>query len=1596
MADDINNPLGGYTPGELERSLRGLKTEILAELRADTQLQGRERATVERDARAEAERTAATRTKASDADVSQARADTQRAQARAEQADRDARAARAEAARARYGPGGGGPVNEFSDPVFQRRTGFVAGPDGTIRPARTGASVVPFDPFARAPVVNGEVVDYGPVGPTGGRAPIRQQLALPAGAARPELPPGTGGPRYSESLRDVLNLAGAGGGIGGGGGGRTATGGLGGAAGDGPEKETGGLRNLREELRGALRDDEQLTQAIFREAQAHGISSQAIYKHGVLTSEFIDAARKGSVTVRELGDQVVGTVGKFGAWTTAASLVYGAVGALSAVGRGAVDAASGVNVVNSVLSNHVPAQKARDTYASLSEQFNVPIKDSVDAVYGSAKVFQDFDKAVTGAKTSLFAMKVAELDAATASTALNGIVKGFGLSASDLPDVLDRINYATNQFGGNTGQLVQGVAKAAGSFRAAGGDYKQLIALLNTGSQLTGATSAEVGTAISRSAGSLLTKTGAERARAAGLDPTKPILDVYRQAASLYKQNPSGTRLNELSRALIPAGGQFARILNPLIENFDRFEHVYSKVQSDSAKGSAFRELEQRLKSPAEQVKRLVVELEVLGARLADSGALTPFVGAIRAGNEFLHIVNQLLALMAKIPGHEIVVPFLELAGAIKALRFFNVGGNIAPLASPGLEGLRRAVSLSPAAAERRLASKGLEDQLKFARDQAERTSIASGTAAFRYRNANAAATAAVESGASDEELARVTARLARAREAAIIAEEEQIAAVALVRRTELAQASVRAAFKEGATADEALRQAGVLYRPPTLTSPAAARPEYIGAGSAAAAREAEREAEHIIAPGGAILPPPPGYRAAEAATGAVAPSRFSSAVTSREEAARQAVRESEKLGSASSKVADLAIGGAAAGARGAEVAVRGAAGGLSSLASRVAGMVGPLELFAAGGFALYEGAKKLGEQAKHNTAVLDQYDQGGPQAIKAAQDAIAARTAKLREQFNLHPDGQGGGPSIDLGPVGDFVSNAAIGGLHQLGINPFNQDKLDQQQVALGKGIADAQKKGALLTLRQIQDRFNKALADGTDPQQALADARREVNQSYAKNIGAFESVSPAQAKRSGQNADDLMDRLKQQVQQQFEQAQQNAASQSALRVAQARGGVAKAEAKLQGDNANLAAVAKQYGTTSKEYYDALAQSQDDRDAVVQAQLALATSDTNLQIAQTHGAVAKAKIQLRGDVSQLGTIAAQYGRQSTEYKDALAKAYQDRDAVMAAQLQIAEAKSALYAARTADPIAKAAITLANINNRLKATAALYGKQSQEYIGLLTEKAQQQQELIGQELDRNASLRSLSTAQAFAGGSNQGAELARAIGDATGNLNDALSVSNSVDPGKIIDLRTQLANAQKAYADYVRQQAEAMVNAQAEYALSGTSDPVKQAQIALQRDRQLVGFAQTPADKLSALAKVRSDQRDKRNAVYNEQLDTINFDADIGKIDKDVQISRLQSLLQTIRGNKDLRRQIRRQIYQLKHDSSDNALDDVNIGDIKLPTTYEIRRAMKQGLGGQQKVTIVNQLGGVNVTTNNPEEVGAHIEKRFATSTNAALRSASL
>lgn len=421
---------------------------------------------------------------------------------------------------------------------------------------------------------------------------------------------------------------------------------------------------------------DQMNARVAESTRTLAMNSNQMRAHGALTTEFIQAAAKGQTTFRELGFQAGATIAKFGGWTAAAAAVYGMLGAVQNLGQGAVESLQGVNLLQRVVNN-LDTDKAQKDFRGLANEFNLPMSQVTQTAYEASKAFKDQADSTKATRAALFAVKVGELDAASAGRFVTATARGFKLEASDLGKVIDTVNALQNRFGGNFGQIAQGMAAASGAFGAARGHYQELASAIATVQQTTGITGTNAATALRRTSELAFRP---ERRRGIldvlGVDTRDASTSITTILDAAMAKVSEGRNPLEIAK-LITTPELASRAIAPLLASQQLYQQRLAVAEhpGDSSK----RELDRARRSIRDQISMVGNQLEQIGSNLAQSGALNAFAGMLRLTNTTLHTVNELLEVFNSLPKpvREAAMYFVQIAGALAVMRRLDVGATV-------------------------------------------------------------------------------------------------------------------------------------------------------------------------------------------------------------------------------------------------------------------------------------------------------------------------------------------------------------------------------------------------------------------------------------------------------------------------------------------------------------------------------------------------------------------------------------------------------------------------------------------------------------------------------------------------------------------------------------------------------------------------------------------------------------------------------------------------------------------------------------------------------------------------------------------------------
>jgi len=181
-------------------------------------------------------------------------------------------------------------------------------------------------------------------------------------------------------------------------------------------------------------------------------------------------------------------------WFLSGSLFFGLINGAKAATKTISDVEMGVTEIARVMEDtNFVFNDFRDNLLGLGVDYGQTFDKVQDITLRWAQAGYNVRDSIELTKTSLLALNTAELDAATSTKAFVGIMSQWGLTAGDLPLVLDKINKTADDFVVESQDLVDGLLRSSGAARIMGMSLEQTISLLTVMKEASGRTGREVG-----------------------------------------------------------------------------------------------------------------------------------------------------------------------------------------------------------------------------------------------------------------------------------------------------------------------------------------------------------------------------------------------------------------------------------------------------------------------------------------------------------------------------------------------------------------------------------------------------------------------------------------------------------------------------------------------------------------------------------------------------------------------------------------------------------------------------------------------------------------------------------------------------------------------------------------------------------------------------------------------------------------------------------------------------------------------------------------------------------------------------------------------
>jgi hypothetical protein len=398
---------------------------------------------------------------------------------------------------------------------------------------------------------------------------------------------------------------------------------------------------------------------------------------GAMSGDFISRLAHGRVTLSEFGSNLGQTAGKFAGWTAAAAGVGALVGVAIDLGRGARDSSSGVNQLARSVDNVSP-EKAQAGFRQLSRETNLSIKEVSDAQFQFARTFDTQQGSLEAARVGLRAYRLDNVNVADSVRAFTAVHNQFGVEASGLLPLFDKLDEGQRKFNARVSESLPALTRSAAGVKNAGGDLNELVKIIVYGVRVTGQSGNVLGNALSRSATNFVPKIkNAAELKKLGFDPTQAYTQLLSEA--IHKAaSMTGEQRRQLANAL--GGPQLgSRVFAPLLGGP---KGAFDKVSQglDEASGSSGKEMTDLLNRTDEQLHKIGKTIERIGSALNQAGAFDAFGVGLHILNDLLGGVEKLLNLYDRLPASikPWITALLEARGILFVLQRTRIGAGLA------------------------------------------------------------------------------------------------------------------------------------------------------------------------------------------------------------------------------------------------------------------------------------------------------------------------------------------------------------------------------------------------------------------------------------------------------------------------------------------------------------------------------------------------------------------------------------------------------------------------------------------------------------------------------------------------------------------------------------------------------------------------------------------------------------------------------------------------------------------------------------------------------------------------------------------------------
>lgn len=415
-----------------------------------------------------------------------------------------------------------------------------------------------------------------------------------------------------------------------------------------------------------------------------------------------------------------------GGWFLVGGMMFGAVDAMRQMVGVTGEIEEGMITIGRVMEDATfSTETMRKELLQLGKDYGMVWSDVEDIAIRWAQAGYNMSDSLKLTEASLLALNTAELDARYATEGLIAIMAQWGLTADQLPDIIDKINKVADDYAVTSQDLVDGLNRSSGAARVMGLSIEETIGILTTMREATGRTGKEIGNALN----SILSFVQREKAinvfESLGIqvfaDEAKTqfrsVMEIFNELAARWQDNSiseaaknqladiadaaglyteemaeaTGTmdEYREMTEAATAAQGKFTDIeqrdaaqaaagiyrRNYLIALLQNWSKVYDVLNTqEQAHGYSLKENERTMESYTKRVQALKTALAELAVAIGEAGVLDALKGIVDGSKEAVEVLSALPDEIQKA-----IVIFGALTGALATVQltsrvFFGVG----------------------------------------------------------------------------------------------------------------------------------------------------------------------------------------------------------------------------------------------------------------------------------------------------------------------------------------------------------------------------------------------------------------------------------------------------------------------------------------------------------------------------------------------------------------------------------------------------------------------------------------------------------------------------------------------------------------------------------------------------------------------------------------------------------------------------------------------------------------------------------------------------------------------------------------------------------